>query len=74
MESGKILRDLGIGTVKLLTNNPHKLESLANYGVRVVHVPLEVKPHRANIDYLRTKKESSGTCCRNSSSWADAGS
>jgi 3,4-dihydroxy 2-butanone 4-phosphate synthase / GTP cyclohydrolase II len=56
----QILRDLGVGTVMLLTNNPHKLESLAGYGMEVVRVPLEVRPHIGNIDYLRTKKEKLG--------------
>jgi 3,4-dihydroxy 2-butanone 4-phosphate synthase / GTP cyclohydrolase II len=56
----QILRDLGVGTVMLLTNNPHKLESLSNYGADVVRIPLEVRPHPANIDYLRTKKEKLG--------------
>ncbi len=46
--------------MRLLTNNPHKLESLASYGVDVVRVPLEVKPHVGNIEYLRTKKEKLG--------------
>ncbi len=56
----QILRDLGIGEVRLLTNNPHKLESLARYGVNVIRVPLEVEPHQGNIGYLRTKKEKLG--------------
>jgi 3,4-dihydroxy 2-butanone 4-phosphate synthase / GTP cyclohydrolase II len=56
----QILRDLGVGEARLLTNNPHKLESLRRYGVRVTRVPLEVTPHRGNIDYLRTKKEKLG--------------
>jgi len=56
----QILRDLGVGEAKLLTNNPHKIESLQNYGVRVSRVPLEVAPHVGNIDYLRTKKEKLG--------------
>ncbi|MFZ0888435.1 MAG: GTP cyclohydrolase II, partial [Candidatus Binataceae bacterium] len=56
----QILRDLGIGEVRLLTNNPHKLESLRRYGLRVTRVPLEVTPHSGNIDYLRTKKEKLG--------------
>jgi 3,4-dihydroxy 2-butanone 4-phosphate synthase / GTP cyclohydrolase II len=56
----QILRDLGVGTVMLLTNNPHKLESLGGYGVQVVRVPLEATPHLGNIDYLRTKKEKLG--------------
>ncbi|HVN89735.1 MAG TPA: GTP cyclohydrolase II [Candidatus Binataceae bacterium] len=56
----QILRDLGIGEVHLLTNNPHKIESLERYGVLVIREPLEVTPHRGNIEYLRTKKEKLG--------------
>src|SRR6202011_4600920 len=56
----QILRDLGVGEARLLTNNPHKIESLQSYGVRVSRVPLEVTPHVGNIDYLRTKKEKLG--------------
>jgi 3,4-dihydroxy 2-butanone 4-phosphate synthase / GTP cyclohydrolase II len=56
----QILRDLGVGEARLLTNNPHKIESLQRYGVRVSRVPLEVTPHLGNIDYLRTKKEKLG--------------
>ncbi len=56
----QILRDLGIGEVHLLTNNPHKIESLERYGVQVIREPLEVTPHRGNIEYLRTKKEKLG--------------
>jgi 3,4-dihydroxy 2-butanone 4-phosphate synthase/GTP cyclohydrolase II len=56
----QILRDLGVGEAKLLTNNPHKIESLRRYGVKVTRVPLEVEPHMANIGYLRTKKEKLG--------------
>jgi 3,4-dihydroxy 2-butanone 4-phosphate synthase/GTP cyclohydrolase II len=56
----QILRDLGVGEVRLLTNNPHKIESLRQYGVTVTRVPLEVTPHGGIIDYLRTKKEKLG--------------
>ncbi|HZP45916.1 MAG TPA: GTP cyclohydrolase II [Candidatus Binataceae bacterium] len=56
----QILRDLGVGQVHLLTNNPHKIESLERYGVRVVREPLEIPPHRGNIEYLRTKQEKLG--------------
>lgn len=56
----QILRDLGVGEARLLTNNPHKLESLARYGVRVTREALEVMPHHGNIEYLRTKKEKLG--------------
>jgi 3,4-dihydroxy 2-butanone 4-phosphate synthase/GTP cyclohydrolase II len=56
----QILRDLGVGEVRLLTNNPHKIESLRRYGVNVSRVPIEVAPHAGNIGYLRTKKEKLG--------------
>ncbi|HXN86964.1 MAG TPA: GTP cyclohydrolase II, partial [Candidatus Binataceae bacterium] len=56
----QIVRDLGIGEVRLLTNNPHKIDSLRRYGVNVTRVPLEVEPHQGNIGYLRTKKEKLG--------------
>ena len=56
----QIVRDLGIGEVRLLTNNPHKIDSLRRYGVMVTRVPLEVAPHQGNIGYLRTKKEKLG--------------
>jgi 3,4-dihydroxy 2-butanone 4-phosphate synthase/GTP cyclohydrolase II len=56
----QILRDLGVGEVRLLTNNPHKLESLQRYGVKVTREPLEIAPHRGNIEYLRTKQEKLG--------------
>ncbi|HYL60240.1 MAG TPA: GTP cyclohydrolase II [Candidatus Acidoferrales bacterium] len=56
----QILRDLGVGEVQLLTNNPHKLESLRRYGVNVSRVPIEVTPHAGNIGYLKTKKEKLG--------------
>src|SRR5215813_11366399 len=56
----QILRDLGVGEVRLLTNNPHKIESLRRYGVNVTRIPLEVAPHVDNIGYLRTKKEKLG--------------
>ena len=56
----QILRDLGVGEVRLLTNNPHKIESLRRYGVNVTRVALEIAPHDGNIGYLRTKKEKLG--------------
>ena len=56
----QILRDLGVGEVRLLTNNPHKIDSLRRYGVKVTRIPLEVAPHVDNIGYLRTKKEKLG--------------
>lgn len=52
-----ILKDLGILSVVLLTNNPDKIESLRSLGVRVSgRVPLIVGVNRSNIRYIVTKK------------------
>ena len=50
-----ILRDLGITEVELLTNNPHKAESLRENGITVERVPLAVAPNLYNRRYLETK-------------------
>ena len=53
-----ILLDLGVRSIRLLTNNPHKIESLRLLGVRVNdRVPLQATVHADNADYLRTKAE-----------------
>ncbi len=57
----QILRDLRVSRVRLMTNNPQKIKGLEAYGVRVVErLPIEVAPHRENIEYLRVKKEKLG--------------
>ncbi len=59
--TAQILRDLGIRRVRLMTNNPRKIEGLEHYGMEVVErVPLEVAPHRGNLHYLRTKRQKMG--------------
>ncbi len=59
--AAQIIKDLGIGRVRLLTNNPQKLEGLRAYGIDVVtRVALESHPHSGNIAYLRTKREKLG--------------
>ena len=56
-----ILFDLGVRKVRLMTNNPDKVQSLAEYGITVTErVPLEVAPGKANRDYLRTKRTKFG--------------
>ncbi len=56
-----ILRELNITSVLLMTNNPDKLESLQKSGVTVLgRVPLEIKPHQQNYDYLHTKQSLMG--------------
>ena len=57
----QILVDLGITTMRLLTNNPAKYGGLEGFGLEIVErVPLEVEPNPHNIHYLRTKKARMG--------------
>lgn len=57
----QILRHLGLDAVKLLTNNPNKVEAIEKYGVKVIQrIPLAIYPTEANRDYLKTKKQKLG--------------
>jgi 3,4-dihydroxy 2-butanone 4-phosphate synthase / GTP cyclohydrolase II len=57
----QILYDLGVRTMRLLTNNPAKRAGLDGYGLAIVErVPLETRPTAQNIDYLRAKREKLG--------------
>ena len=57
----QILVDLGITTMRLLTNNPAKYGGLEGFGLEIVErVPIVVKPNPENIHYLRTKKDRMG--------------
>jgi len=57
----QVLRDLGIQSVRLLTNNPDKTEALEKFGVHVVErVPLVTRPNDHNLAYLRTKRDRMG--------------
>jgi 3,4-dihydroxy 2-butanone 4-phosphate synthase/GTP cyclohydrolase II len=57
----QILVDLGITTMRLLTNNPAKYGGLEGYGLEIVErVPLPSVPNPENIDYLRTKQQRMG--------------
>ena len=54
----QILLDLGVKSVRLLTNNPKKLVGLSGYGLKLAErVPLVIEPCAENEFYLRTKKE-----------------
>ncbi len=56
-----ILRQLGVASVRLMTNNPRKVERLTREGIEVAErVPLWVGETRFNHDYLRVKAEKSG--------------
>ncbi len=56
----RILRSLGIGAVRLMTNNPRKLRALAEGGIDVQRVPLVASAHPASAAYLRTKARRMG--------------
>ena len=54
--------DLGVGNMKILTNNPRKIAGLDGYGSLIVteRVPIVVKPNPENAKYLNTKREKMG--------------
>jgi 3,4-dihydroxy 2-butanone 4-phosphate synthase/GTP cyclohydrolase II len=57
----QILVDLGITTMRLMTNNPAKYGGLEGFGLRIVErVPLQSRPTPHNLRYLRTKRERMG--------------
>jgi len=57
----QILVDLGITTMRMLTNNPAKKGGLSGFGIKITErVPLQIEPHPENIAYLRTKRERMG--------------
>lgn len=59
--SAQILRDLGVRSMRLLTNNPSKLVALEGHGLSILErIPIETRPTPENIGYLRTKREKLG--------------
>jgi 3,4-dihydroxy 2-butanone 4-phosphate synthase/GTP cyclohydrolase II len=57
----QILADLGLTTIRILTNNPKKLTGLEGYGLTVTEqVPIEVEPNPENERYLAAKREKLG--------------
>jgi 3,4-dihydroxy 2-butanone 4-phosphate synthase/GTP cyclohydrolase II len=59
--ASQVLRDLGVGSVRLLTNNPDKSTSLADFGINVAErVGLTPRPNDHNLAYLRTKRDRMG--------------
>ncbi len=57
----QILSDLGLTTIKLLTNNPKKITGIEKYGLKIVErVPLIIEAGEHNKKYLDTKKEKLG--------------
>ena len=57
----QILADLGLKTIRLLTNNPRKVVGLEGYGLTITEqLPIRVKPNPHNARYLQTKREKLG--------------
>lgn len=57
----QMLSGLGVKSIKLMTNNPKKIESLQHYGIEVTEaVPIEVGINNVNMEYMKTKKEKMG--------------
>ena len=57
----QILSDLGLSSIRILTNNPKKIKGLEGYGLSVsAQIPIEHAPNEHNADYLRTKAERMG--------------
>lgn len=56
--SAEMLKQLGINKVRLITNNPEKIEGIEKYGIEVTErIPIEINANKYDIGYLKTKKE-----------------
>lgn len=55
-----ILTSLGISRVRLLTNNPEKVQSLQEFGISVSRLPIQVAYQEHNLGYMRTKQSRLG--------------
>jgi 3,4-dihydroxy 2-butanone 4-phosphate synthase/GTP cyclohydrolase II len=57
----QILADLGLSTIRVLTNNPKKITGISGFGLTVVsQEPIEVEPNPENAGYLESKREKMG--------------
>jgi 3,4-dihydroxy 2-butanone 4-phosphate synthase/GTP cyclohydrolase II len=57
----QILVDLGLTSIRLMTNNPKKVIGLEGHGLEIVErVPLQIEPTKFNLGYLQTKRDKMG--------------
>ena len=57
----EILKQLNVNSIKLITNNPKKIDHLTNLGIKVVErIPIKIKANKYNTKYLKTKSKKSG--------------
>ncbi len=57
----QILKDLGLSTIRILTNNPKKVVGIEGYGIKIVEqLPIVIPPNDYNYKYLKTKQEKLG--------------
>lgn len=57
----QILCDLGLTSIRVMTNNPKKIVGISGYGLTITEqIPIEIQPNKYNRDYLKTKKEKLG--------------
>ncbi len=57
----QILKDMGVKTLRLLTNNPHKVYELADYGMEIIErVPIQMEATTQDLFYLKTKQNKMG--------------
>jgi 3,4-dihydroxy 2-butanone 4-phosphate synthase/GTP cyclohydrolase II len=57
----QILVDIGVSTMRFMSNNPKKVAGIEGYGLKIIDwVPLQTVPTEENLNYLRTKRDKLG--------------